>query len=232
MSTHRVPLNLTNVHRLFCKSEVPLYRESKLQIPIKKIEYIEVNGHSLLTKIVNDFDEDIEPNSPFETCFEVFTHPKSLDTPEITLTEKKILQAQEVVFIEISVDQYQVCELEENSNCIVGDIQYVAAVQVFDPFTVKVPFTEEAQQEMSNIKHLQSKHDASDLLVSTGTAHKLEHCKKRRDIFERSDISLATVKNTNNFPPKSGPLVLIFFYISTYDHDHAKIWSSHPDENL
>ena len=56
----------------------------------------------------------------------------------------KILQAQEVPFIEISVDQYHVCELEENSNCIVNDIQYVSAVQVFDPFTVKVSFTEEA----------------------------------------------------------------------------------------
>ena len=124
------------------KNEVPLYRESKLQIPTKTIEYIEVNEHSLLTKIVNDFDEDIDPNSPFETCFEVFTHPKSLDSPEITLTEKKILQAQEVLFIEISVDQYQVCELEENSNCIVNDIQYVSAVQVFDPFTIKVSSTE------------------------------------------------------------------------------------------
>ena len=113
------------------KNEVPLYRESKLQIPTKTIEYIEVNEHSLLTKIVNDFDEDIDPNSPFETCFEVFTHPKSLDSPEITLTEKKILQAQEVLFIEISVDQYQVCELE-----------YVSAVQVFDPFTIKVSSTE------------------------------------------------------------------------------------------
>ena len=115
-------------------------------------------------------------------------------------------------FIENSEDQYQVRELEENSNCIVNDLQYVCAVQVFDPFTVKVSFTEEASQEISNIEHLQSKHDASDLLVSTSTAHKLEHCEKRRDIFERSDISLATIKNTNNFPPKS--LVLIFFYIS------------------
>ena len=57
------------------KKEVPLYRESKLQIPTKTIEYIEVNEHSLLTEIVNDFDEDIDPNSSFETCFEVFTHP-------------------------------------------------------------------------------------------------------------------------------------------------------------
>ena len=94
----------------------------------------------------------------------------------------------------------QVCEIEENSNCIVNDIQYVSAVQVFDPFTVKVSSTEEVQQEISNIDHLQSKHDASDLLASTCTAHKLEHCKKRCDIFERSDISLATIKNTNNFP--------------------------------
>ena len=47
-------------------------------------------------------------------------------------------------FIENSEDQYQVRELEENSNCIVDDLQYVCAVQVFDPFTVKVSFTEEA----------------------------------------------------------------------------------------
>ena len=57
------------------KKDVPLYRESKLQIPTKTIEYIEVNEHSLLTEIVNDFDEDIDPNSSFEPCFEVFTHP-------------------------------------------------------------------------------------------------------------------------------------------------------------
>ena len=57
------------------KKEVPLYRESKLQIPTKTIEYIEVNKHSLLTEIVNDFDEDINPNSSFQPCFEVFTHP-------------------------------------------------------------------------------------------------------------------------------------------------------------
>ena len=85
-----------------------------MQILTKTIEYIEVNEHSLLTEIVNAFDEDIDPNSSFETCFEVFTHPKSLDTPKITSTVKKILQAQEVSLIEISVDQYQVCLLEEN----------------------------------------------------------------------------------------------------------------------
>ena len=96
------------------KREVRLYGESKLQILTKTIEYIEVNEHSLLTEIVNAFDEDIDPNSSFETCFEVFTHPKSLDTPKITSTVKKILQAQEVSLIEISVDQYQVCLLEEN----------------------------------------------------------------------------------------------------------------------
>ena len=195
----------SNKRSPFVKKEVPLYRERKLQIPTKMIEYIEVNEHSLLTEIVNDFHEDIDPNSSFENC-EVFTHPKSLDTP--------ILQAQEVSFIVISVDQYQVCELEDNSNCIVNDIQYVSAVQVFDSFTVKVCFIEEAQQEISNIDHLQSKHDASDLVVSTSTAHKLEHFKKRRDIFQRSDISLATIKNTNSFPLKSGPLALIFFDMS------------------
>ena len=129
------------------------------------------------------------------------------------------------------MNQYHVCELEENSNCIVDDVQYVSAVQEFDPFTVKVSFTEEAPQEISNIEHLQYKHDASDLFVSTSTAHKLEHSKKRRDIFERSDISLVTPENTNNFPPKSGPLLLIFFYIYQYDHHHAKIWSSPVDEN-
>ena len=51
------------------KQEVSsLMRESKLQIPSRTIEYIEVNEHSLLTEIVNDFDEDIDPNSSFETC--------------------------------------------------------------------------------------------------------------------------------------------------------------------
>ena len=38
--------------------------------------------------------------------FEVFTLPKSFDTLEITLAEEKILQAQEVTFIEISLDQH------------------------------------------------------------------------------------------------------------------------------
>ena len=138
------------------KKDVPLYRESKFPIPFKTIEYIEVNEHSLLTEIANDFGEDIDPNSSFETCFEVFTHPKSLDTPEITSTKKKILQAQEVSFIKISEDQYQVRELEEISKCIVNDILYVSPSQVFDPFTVKVSFTEEVSQEISNIEHLQT----------------------------------------------------------------------------
>ena len=40
MSTHHLALNLTNVHRFSLKKEVPLYRESKLQIPTKTIEYI------------------------------------------------------------------------------------------------------------------------------------------------------------------------------------------------
>ena len=38
----------------------------------------------------------------------MFTPPDSFDTPEITLAEEKILQAQEGSFIEISVDQYNV----------------------------------------------------------------------------------------------------------------------------
>ena len=65
-STHLVPLNLTNVHRLFWKrSFLYIVSQSKLQIPSKKIEYIEVKERSLLTEIVNDFDEDIDPNSSF-----------------------------------------------------------------------------------------------------------------------------------------------------------------------
>ena len=96
----------------------------------------------------------------------------------------------------------------------VNDVQYVSAVQVFDPFTAKVSFTEEASQEVSIIEHLQSKHEASDLFVSTSTTHKLEYGTPRRDIFERSDTSLATTKNTSNFPLKIGPLMLIFFYLS------------------
>ena len=36
----------------------------------------------------------------------MFTPPDSFDTPEITLAEEEILQAQEGSFTEISVDQY------------------------------------------------------------------------------------------------------------------------------
>ena len=47
MSTHHVPLNLTNVHRLFCKSRfLYIVSQRKLQIPSKTIEYIEVKEHS------------------------------------------------------------------------------------------------------------------------------------------------------------------------------------------
>ena len=38
----------------------------------------------------------------------MFTPPDSFHTPEITLAEEEILQAQEGSFIEISVDQYNV----------------------------------------------------------------------------------------------------------------------------
>ena len=93
-------------------------------------------------------------------------------------------------------------------------IFYVSPLQVFDPFTVKVSFTEEASQEISNIEHLQYNHDESDLSVSTRTALKFAHCRKRRDIFERSDICLVAPENKNNFLLKSEPLVLIFFYVS------------------
>ena len=121
------------------KQEVSsLSREIKLKIP-KTIEYnFEVRECSLLTEIVVAVDKDIDPNLAVETSFEVFTPPKSFDTPVITLTEKKILQAQEVSFIEISVDQYQVCELEENANYIVDDVQNVYAAPVFNAFTVIV----------------------------------------------------------------------------------------------
>ena len=72
--------------------------------------------------------------------FEVFTLPKSFDTPKLTIAEEKILQAQEVVFIEISLDQQSVFEVEENANWTVDDIHYFSAVQVFDPFTSHVEF--------------------------------------------------------------------------------------------
>ena len=52
--------------------EVPLYRESKLQIPTKTMECIEVKENSLLTAIVNIFDEDIGPNSSFKTFWSVY----------------------------------------------------------------------------------------------------------------------------------------------------------------
>ena len=61
-----------------------------------------------------------------------------------------------MTFIEISVDQYQVCELEETSNCIVNDIQYVSAVQVFDPFTVKDTFTVKARLRVRLGQRLQT----------------------------------------------------------------------------
>jgi len=98
----------------------------------------------------------------------MFTPPNSFDTPEITLAEEEILQTQQGSYIEISVDQYNVFELDENSNCIVDDVKYVSGVQVFDPFTLKVYFTVAAlQSKISYIEHLQCKHEASDLLVST-----------------------------------------------------------------
>ena len=78
-------------------------------------------------------------------------------------------------FIEVSVDQYQVFELQENANCTVNDVQYVSVAQVFDPLTANVSFTKEASQVVSIIEQLQSKHEASDLLVSISTAHKLEY---------------------------------------------------------
>ena len=69
-STHHVSLNLTNVHRLFWKrSFLYIVSQSKLQIPSKKIEYIEVKERSLLTEIIEDFDEDIDPNSSLKKMF-------------------------------------------------------------------------------------------------------------------------------------------------------------------
>ena len=45
--------------------------------------------------------------------------------------------------------------------------------------------------------------------------------RKRRDNFERSDfyITLATTDGD------------AYLFLYQYDHDHAKIWSSHLDEN-
>ena len=59
-----------------------------------------------------------------------FLHTLKFCTPEITSTEEKILQAQEVSFIEISVNQYHVRELEENSNCIVDDVQCFCSTSI------------------------------------------------------------------------------------------------------
>ena len=84
-------------------------------------------------------------------------------------------------------------------------------------------FTEKASQEISNIEHLQYKHDESDLSVSTRTAHKLAHCKKRRDIFERSDISRYTREHELFSSKVRTTGAQLFLY--QYDHDHAKIWS-------
>ena len=53
------------------KKEFPLYRESEqIANPLsKKIEYIEVKERSLLTEIIKDFDEDIDPNSSLKKRF-------------------------------------------------------------------------------------------------------------------------------------------------------------------
>ena len=40
--------------------------------------------------------------------------PKHSETTKITLAEEQILRAQEVSFIEISIDQHKVFDLEEN----------------------------------------------------------------------------------------------------------------------
>ena len=79
--------------------------------------------------------------------FEVFT-------PEITLVEEKILHAQEVIFIEISVDQHNVFEVEENANCTVDDIHYLSAVQVFDPFTSHVELIQERIKGTEKASHI------------------------------------------------------------------------------
>ena len=58
VENHVDPPSSTNFNKrspFFLKKKVPLYRESKLQIPTKTIEYMEEKEHSLLMEIVNDF---------------------------------------------------------------------------------------------------------------------------------------------------------------------------------
>ena len=58
VENHVDPPSSTNFNKrspFFLKKKVPLYRESKLQIPTKTIEYMEVKEHSLLMEIVYDF---------------------------------------------------------------------------------------------------------------------------------------------------------------------------------
>ena len=150
--------------------------------------------------------------------------PKSFDTPGISLTEKKILQAQEVSFIEISVDQYQVCELEENANCIVDDVQNVYAAQVFDAFTVKVPFI---SQEISKIEHIQSQHQASELQLVVPTSVKTIAFSKPKSISWHAG-SLVITDGQKNEVTRTIDAYLFLYH---YDKIPAKIWSSHLSEN-
>ena len=114
-------------------------------------------------------------------------------------------------FIEISVDQYQVCELEENANCIVDDVQDVYAAQVFDAFTVKVPFI---SQEISKIEHIQSQHQASELQLVVPTSVKTIAFSKPKSTAWHAGSLVITDGQKNDLSLRSpGPLMLIYFYI-------------------
>ena len=191
--------------------ETSLSRESKLKIP-KTIDHnFEVQECSLFTKIVVAVGKDIDPTLTVETSFEVFTPPKSFDNPGITLTEKKILQTQEVSFIDISVDQYQVCELEENVNCISDDVQNVYAAQVFGAFTVKVSFI---LQEILKIEHIQSQHQASDFLLVVPTSVKTIAFSKPKSTSWHAGSLVITDGQKHDLSLRSpGLLMLIYFYI-------------------
>ena len=70
------------------------------------------------------------------------------------------------VLSRISLDQFKVFELDENTKSIVDDVQKVYAAQVFDAFTVKVSFI---SQEISKIEQTQSQHQASNLQLVVPT---------------------------------------------------------------
>ena len=178
-------------------------RESKLQIPTRTIEYIEVNDHSLLTEIASGFDEEIDPNSSFETCFEVFTAPNSSNTPKVSLEEKNIIQTQGASFQEFPWINLKFLSWT--------NVQNVYAAQVFDAVTVKVSFN---SQEISKIEQTQSQHQASYLQLVVPTRVKTIAFSKAKSTSWHAGSLVITDGQKYDLSLRSpGPLMLIYFYI-------------------